>query len=208
MPAAKPALEADPDTVGSFEVTPLSRHATAPAPGPRRIPLPERAKISAFPRQPRRDAEFQPRTPAIIGEAQYRGLMAVDGVISGQMGVAGSTMTIKQRPKNGALLSAPELNGELTFKDMLRINGHVAGKISSGNGTLIVDASARVEAAIDVAVCVISGVVVGEVIGHERVEVGSGAEVNGNISTPALAIKPGAVFQGECRMLREENGGE
>jgi cytoskeletal protein CcmA (bactofilin family) len=91
---------------------------------------------------------------------------------------------------------------------MLRIQGHVAGKISSGNGTLIVDTSARVEAEIDVAVCVIGGVVVGEVIGHERVEVGSGAEVNGNISTPALSIKPGAVFQGECRMLREANGDE
>jgi cytoskeletal protein CcmA (bactofilin family) len=134
--------------------------------------------------------------------------MCVDGTISGQMGVAGSTMTIKQRPKNGTLLSAPELNGELTFNGMLRIQGHVAGKISSGNGTLIVDASARVEAEIDVAVCVIGGVVVGEVIGHERVEVGSGAEVNGNISTPALSIKPGALFQGGCRMLREQSGDE
>jgi cytoskeletal protein CcmA (bactofilin family) len=132
--------------------------------------------------------------------------MSVDGTISGQMGVASSTMTIRQRPKNGTLLSAPELNGELTFKDMLRVNGHVAGKISSCNGTLIVDASARVEAEIDVAVCVISGIVVGEVIGHERVEVGSGAEVNGNISTPTLSIKPGAVFHGDCRMLREESG--
>jgi cytoskeletal protein CcmA (bactofilin family) len=100
------------------------------------------------------------------------------------------------------------LNGELSFKDMLRIQGHVAGKISSGNGTLIVDASARVEAQIEVAVCVISGVVVGEVVGHERVEVGSGAEVNGNISTPVLSIKPGAVFHGDCRMHREECGDE
>jgi cytoskeletal protein CcmA (bactofilin family) len=89
---------------------------------------------------------------------------------------------------------------------MLRINGHVAGKIFSFKGTLIVDGSAKVEAEIDVAVCVISGIVIGDVVGHERVEVGSGAVVKGNISTPKLSIKPGAVFQGDCRMLKDQNG--
>ena len=73
-------------------------------------------------------------------------------------------------------------------------------------GTLIVDGSAKVEAEINVGVCVISGIVVGDVVGHQRVEVGSGAKVTGNISTPALSIKPGAVFHGDCRMLKEENG--
>ena len=120
--------------------------------------------------------------------------------------MAGSALTIKQRPKSGPTDSQPELNGELSFKDMLRINGHVAGKVFSYKGTLIVDGSAKVEAEINVAVCVISGIVIGDVIGHERVEVGSGAVVKGNISTPALSIKPGAVFQGDCRMLKDRNG--
>jgi cytoskeletal protein CcmA (bactofilin family) len=118
----------------------------------------------------------------------------------------GSGLTIRQRPKNGPTDSQPELNGELSFKDMLRINGHVAGKVRSHKGTLIIDSAAKVEAEIDVAVCVISGLVIGDVVGHERVEVGSGAVVKGNISTPALSIKPGAVFQGDCRMLKEQNG--
>jgi len=195
MSAAKPALQEEPDTL-SLDV---GRRQTANLPaGPRLIPA-----VRPFPAKPRKDASFQPRIPVITGEATYRGLMAVDGVINGQHGVAGGLMTIKQRPRAA---SAPELNGELRFKDMLRVNGHVAGKIHSDNGTLIVDASARVEAEIDVAVCVISGIVVGAVTGHERVEVGSGAEVTGNISTPSLSIKPGAVFQGECRMLKEEQG--
>ena len=78
---------------------------------------------------------------------------------------------------------------------------------SSGpaKGTLIVDASARVDASIEVAVATISGMVNGDVIGHERVEVGPGAIVNGNISTPSLCIKPGAVFQGDCRILKDEH---
>ena len=110
-------------------------------------------------------------------------------------------LTIKQRPRNGS--GGPELVGELSFKDMLRVNGHIAGKVFSDRGTLIVDVSARVEAEIDVRICVVSGMVVGDIIGHERVEVGSGAVVKGNISTRTLSIKPGAVFQGDCRMLKD-----
>jgi cytoskeletal protein CcmA (bactofilin family) len=202
MSAAKPALQPEPGTI-----TPLKdgRHdpgASLPATGPRRI---ENSPIQ-FPTPPRKDRSFQARIPVITGEATFRGLMSVDGIITGQLGAAGSVMTIKQRPRNGSADPTPELNGEISFKDMLRVNGHVAGKISSSKGTLIVDGSAKVEAEINVGVCVISGIVVGDVVGHQRVEVGSGAKVTGNISTPALSIKPGAVFQGDCRMLKEENG--
>jgi cytoskeletal protein CcmA (bactofilin family) len=200
MPAAKPALQEELTTATRLDE---GRHAAnLPAPGPRRIHNPA---VRQFAAQPRKDTSFQPRVPVITGEANYRGLMPIDGVITGQLGAAGSVMTIKQRPRNGAPNDTPELNGELSFKDMLRINGHVAGKVFSYKGTLIVDGSAKVEAQIDVGVCVISGIVVGDVVGHERVEVGSGAVVTGNISTPVLSIKPGAVFQGDCRMLKEES---
>ena len=200
MSAAKPALQEEPNTVSPEELSSSQVAANLPLAGPRRIDEPAGRP---FPRPSRKEAVFQARIPAITGEATFRGLMAVDGIITGQLGTAGNLTIIKQRAKSNGV---PELDGEISFKDMLRVNGHVAGRISSGKGTLIIDASARVEAEIDVAVCVISGIVVGEVIGHERVEVGSGAEVTGNISTPALSIKPGAVFEGDCRMLKEENG--
>jgi cytoskeletal protein CcmA (bactofilin family) len=136
----------------------------------------------------------------------YRGAISVEGTLSGQLGAAASTLTIKQRPGNGA--SEPELDGELSFRDLLRINGHVAGKVFSQKGTLIVDTSAKVEADINVGVCVVSGMVVGDIVGHERVEVTPGAIVKGNIATRALSIKPGAVFQGDCRMLRDNQNGD
>jgi cytoskeletal protein CcmA (bactofilin family) len=200
MSAAKPALQQEPTTATRLDE---GRHAAnLPTSGPRRI---DYSAVRQFPAQPRKDTSFQPRVPVITGEANYRGLMPIDGVITGQIGASGSVLTIKQRPKNGTPTDTPELNGELSFKDMLRINGHVAGKVSSFKGTLIVDGSAKVEAQIDVGVCVISGTVVGNVVGHERVEVGSGAVVTGNISTPVLSIKPGAVFQGDCRMLKESD---
>ena len=160
--------------------------------------------------RPRRDpgANFQARVPIITGEATFRGLMPVDGIISGQLGASGSALTIKQRPRCGPANSEPELTGEISFKDMLRVNGHIAGTVTSQKGTLIVDASALVDGDIDVGVVMISGTVNGDVIGRERVELGPAAVINGNISTQALTMKPGAVFQGDCRMLKNENVGE
>jgi cytoskeletal protein CcmA (bactofilin family) len=89
---------------------------------------------------------------------------------------------------------------------MLRVNGHIAGKVTSEKGTLIIDPSAQVDGDIEVGVAVVSGIVNGDVIGRERVELGPAAVVNGNISTRAINMKPGAVFQGDCRMLKNENG--
>lgn len=223
MPPAKAALK-----LGPISVQPVNENAvrTGPAPVlpstiPQRLPNAlagiEHAKPLIRPvgkpaglpiARPRRDngPNFQARVPVITGEAVYRGSMPVDGVISGQLGAASSTLTIKQRPRSAPVGSVPELNGELSFKDMLRVNGHIAGRVTSQNGTLIVDPSARVDADIEVCVAVISGIVNGDVIAHERIELGPAAIINGNISTRSLTMKPGAYFQGDCRMLKNENG--
>jgi cytoskeletal protein CcmA (bactofilin family) len=156
----------------------------------------------ARPRRENNSTNFQARVPVVTGEATFRGLMAVDGIISGQLGANGSALLIRQRP-NG-VGSEPELTGQIQFKDMLRINGHVAGKVTSQKGTLIVDGSALVDGDIDVGAIVISGKVNGDVIAHERVELGPAAVINGNISTRILTMKPGAIFQGDCRMLKNE----
>ena len=125
--------------------------------------------------------------------------MPVDGFISGQLAGTGGGLMIKQRVRSG---SDPELDGELSFKDLLRINGHVRGKVQSERGTLIIDDAATVDAQIEVGVAIISGEVNGDVFARERVELGHGAVINGNISTPLLSIKPGATFHGDCRMVK------
>jgi cytoskeletal protein CcmA (bactofilin family) len=150
-------------------------------------------------------SNFQARVPVITGEASFRGLMPVDGIISGHLGAAGSTLTLRQRPHSSAAVSGPELTGEISFKDMLRVNGHIACKVQSPKGTLIVDGSAQVDGDIDVGVLMISGRVNGDVIAQERVELGPAAIITGNISTRSLTMKPGAFFQGDCRMLKDEN---
>ena len=205
MPAAKPALlrAETTDTVARVNtVTEIVEGASVRL-TPTHLPSPDIRSASAPVAQARKEAAFQPRLPVITGEALYRGLLPVDGSISGNLGAASSSLTIKQRPRNGSNNSLPELDGEISFKDLLRVNGHIAGKVFSHKGTLIVDTSAKVEADINVGICVVSGTVVGDIIGSERVEVAAGAVVKGNIATRTLSIKPGAVFQGDCRMLRD-----
>jgi cytoskeletal protein CcmA (bactofilin family) len=203
-PAAKPALEPESGTVANSEISLVSRT-------PRLSATPRLASVSpvsqirpVLSEQSKKETSFQPRLPVITGEAHYRGSFPVDGIISGNLGATGSAMAVKQRPRK-VTGDVPELDGELSFKDMLRVNGHIAGKVFSYKGTLFVDVSARVDADVDVKVCVVSGIVNGDVLAHERVELGSSAIINGNIATRAITMKPGAVFHGDCRMLKSEN---
>ncbi len=145
----------------------------------------------------REHGEFQTKLPVITGEIYFKGVVPVDGLLSGQISGPGS-LNLKQRssPK-----SQPELTGEITFQDMVRVNGHVAGTIYSQKGTLIVDTSARIEANVDVAVAVVAGTVSGDIVARERVELGPASKIYGNICTRSLVIKDGAIFEGVCRMI-------
>jgi cytoskeletal protein CcmA (bactofilin family) len=128
--------------------------------------------------------------------------MTIDGLLSGQIG-AKSGMHLKQKP-SGTFLVQAELTGDFSFKDMVRVNGHIAGSVYSKIGTIIVDTEAQVDAKVDVAVAVISGTVRGEIVARERVELGPASKIYGNIWTRSIVIKDGAIFEGVCRMIEEE----
>lgn len=145
--------------------------------------------------------DFQAKLPVITGEINFKGIVTVDGVLSGQIG-SGSSVNVKQRP-SAVYETHAELSGEISFKDMVRVNGHVAGTIYSKTGTLIVDTSARLDARVDVGVAVISGTVKGDIIARQRVELGPTSKIYGNIWTRSLVIKDGAIFEGVCRMIDE-----
>lgn len=143
---------------------------------------------------------FQTRTPVITGEVNYKGTLPIDGVVTGQLGGSGGSIAIRQ--KSTAIFSGgPELSGEITFRDVVRINGHIAGTVYSQGGTLMVDDTARVDANIEVAVAVINGTINGDIVAHQRVEIGSAARIYGNIWTRSIAIKDGAEFEGVCTMI-------
>lgn len=146
--------------------------------------------------------DCQTKLPVITGEAQYKGVLNLDGFVSGQLGGSGGSLSVRQRTRS--FFGEPEFSGNISFRDMIRVNGHIAGTVYSKTGTLIVDISAMVDANVDVAVALISGIVNGDIVAHERVEIGPNARIYGNIWTRSIQIKNGAIFEGVCTMIAEE----
>jgi cytoskeletal protein CcmA (bactofilin family) len=109
---------------------------------------------------------------------------------------------IKEGTLSGYVGNGTSLTGEANFKGMLRIDGHLTGRIASQDGTLLVGTNGQVDADIEVAIATINGTVNGDIIATERLEMGRAARVNGNVQTPSLMIEQGAVFEGSCRMLQ------
>jgi len=109
---------------------------------------------------------------------------------------------IKEGRLSGFVGHGTVLSGETNFQAMLRIDGHLTGRVTSENGTLIVGSSGRVDANIMVAAAVIGGTVNGDIIALEKVELGRTARVLGNIQSPRIVIEDGAIFEGSCSMLK------
>lgn len=146
---------------------------------------------------------YQTKVPVITGEAHYKGMIPVDGILLGQLGHNGGSLALRQKTHPGPSPSGPELSGEITFRDMVRVNGHIAGTVYSKNGTLIVDSGAAVDANVDVAVAVIRGTVTGDIVAQQRIEIGRGAKVFGNIWTRSISVEVGATFDGICNMIED-----
>jgi len=109
---------------------------------------------------------------------------------------------IKEGTLSGFVGGGTVVTGEANFKAMMRVDGHLSGRVSSSSGTLIVGANGKVDANIEVAVAVIHGTINGDIIATQRLELGRAAKVNGNIQTPSLIIEQGAVFEGSCKMVQ------
>jgi len=112
------------------------------------------------------------------------------------------TREFKDGNLSGFVGSGTVVTGEANFKALMRVDGHLSGRISSTSGTLIVGANGKVDANIEVAVATIQGTVNGDIIASQRLEIGRAGRVNGNIQTPTLVIEQGAQFEGSCKMVK------
>jgi cytoskeletal protein CcmA (bactofilin family) len=120
--------------------------------------------------------------------------------------------TIAREIKDGSLSgfvgNATVITGEASFKSMLRVDGRFSGRITSTDGTLIVGAGGQVDANIEVAVATIHGIVNGDIVATDRIELGRAAKLTGNIQAPSLMIEQGAVFEGSCKMTQAKAAAE
>ena len=96
---------------------------------------------------------------------------------------------------------ASEIDGKFTFSGTVMINGRLRGEIHS-NDTLIVGEKGVINATIRAGVVLVSGEVVGNMVGVERVELRGSARVTGDIESPIVVVDEGVMFEGHCRMTR------
>ncbi|MBA2606286.1 MAG: polymer-forming cytoskeletal protein [Acidobacteriota bacterium] len=109
---------------------------------------------------------------------------------------------IKEGRLSGYVGSGTVLTGETNFQSMLRVDGHLTGRVMSEDGTLIVGSTGQIDANVMVAAAVINGTINGDVIATERVELGRLAHIMGNIYSPRLVVEDGALLEGNCSMIK------
>jgi cytoskeletal protein CcmA (bactofilin family) len=85
----------------------------------------------------------------------------------------------------------------ISFEGVLHVEGFVSANIRSEAGTLVTGGG-LIDGNIDVGAAFIDGSVIGNIRATERVVLYSEAKVAGNIISPALSTKPGALFEGDC----------
>ena len=173
---ARPTYQSPaPPTQGASDAATHTRAPGAPA-----QPAPPAASAN-----PGAHAFATPTPPHAVTERDALARDLKDGLVGGFVGVHSI------------------ISGEANFRGMLRVDGRVAGRVRSEDGTLIVSAGGQVDADIEVAVARINGTVNGDIRASNRIEMGRTARVNGNILTPALVIEQGAIFEGSCRMTAQ-----
>ena len=99
-------------------------------------------------------------------------------------------------------------NCRIEFTGVLSVGGYFSGRLHTEKGTLITRARGRINAEIDVTgEAFIDSAVKGNINATGRVVLRGNARVIGNISAPALSIKRGAIFEGDC-LFKDDLGNE
>jgi cytoskeletal protein CcmA (bactofilin family) len=91
-------------------------------------------------------------------------------------------------------------SGELTSDEDLTIEGRFDGHIFVRNAVVTISASGCVTADIRGVRVFVRGTVKGSIVASERIELASGAQVDGNLSANQVVIADGARFNGHVDM--------
>ena len=134
-------------------------------------------------------------------------LQLLDAIhVTPEMSLSGETGTGDADPMHHESFAGTEC--DVTFEGVLRVDGRLKGNIRSADGTLVMTEQGRVEADVDVRVALIDGHLEGNIWATEHVMLDSNARVAGNIHTPSLSIKDGAVFEGHSVLLERMGGND
>ena len=100
--------------------------------------------------------------------------------------------------------------GDVQFSGGFHVDGHIKGNVDakSGSGSgaaLSVSDSGVVEGAVAVPHVILNGTVNGDILAHEKVELGATARVTGNVYYNLIEMEMGAEING--KLIHEPRGG-
>jgi cytoskeletal protein CcmA (bactofilin family) len=98
------------------------------------------------------------------------------------------------------------VNGDFRVSGSVRLDGQVDGRMDVTE-TLVTGPRSLLKGEIHCRDAVIAGKIEGDIYATEGVELQTGAQVFGDISSKGLVIQPDCVFQGTCSMVQTDDAG-
>jgi len=95
------------------------------------------------------------------------------------------------------------IKGELNGSEDLTIEGHVEGKIELRDHVLTIGPNGKIKAELFAKSVVVLGEVIGNVSATEKVDIRENGSVEGDITSPRVAIAEGAHFRGSVDMANK-----
>ncbi len=92
-----------------------------------------------------------------------------------------------------------DFNGEMSFKKPLMIKGKFRGVIKASSD-LYIGKDAAITAQIDANLVSVKGRIEGNINSSTRVELFSTSKITGDITSPAVLMENGCIFNGICSM--------
>lgn len=92
------------------------------------------------------------------------------------------------------------IKGDVTASEDLSIAGTIEGTLHVEGHVVSLDQGGRLDADVSAKGIVIGGHVHGTLVASERIELCAGAEVEGELTTPRLAMSDGAGLRGRVQM--------
>jgi len=114
-----------------------------------------------------------------------------------------SSLTTKDQTLSSRLGSSTKFKGELSCQEDVIIDGSFQGKIDSVDHSIYIDKEAIVKADIRGKNITVFGHVSGNISATDKIVIGKGALLTGDISAPRISIQEGSKFKGTVKMLPE-----
>lgn len=105
---------------------------------------------------------------------------------------------------SGLLMEGTLVEGKLSFKDKMRIEGEVKGEIHSED-QLIVGKSARIVADVKVKHVVVMGYLEGTINDCDLLEIHETGVVKADIHYKDMDMRPGGIFEGRATQVKQAN---